>query len=215
MNIKKKNIDEIIDGNGELIGSNGIPEIGGANAETHANGTTDTNAKIGTQPFRYDMLGRFGFSMMPFMEGEDKNEGQANFENDLFDLMHQRYIDILSHYFRNPKRVKPDYRKFVTEKGTDEETAKHDKEYAEKIIELIEKHFSKEFEKLDEAFRENLSEGKVIEEKFVDRKEDEMTTKNDGGDIKEKKLEKIAGLINKLKQKDIDKLINLLEIRNG
>ena len=41
--------------------------------------------------------------------------------------------------------------------------------------------------------------------------EDEISQKADDNDIKDKKLEKIAGLISKLDQKDKDKIANLLE----
>ena len=54
---------------------------------------------------------------------------------------------------------------------------------------------------------------KVVEDKMVDKVEDEITTKKDNNDVRDKKLEKIAGLINKLEKKDIDKIINLLEQR--
>ena len=64
MKYKKKEINEIIDGHGDLIGADGIPNIE-ANADTQASHTSDYNAKVGTQPFRYDMLGRFGFTLMP------------------------------------------------------------------------------------------------------------------------------------------------------
>ena len=214
MEFKKKDLVEIINTNGELIGNENIPEIE-PNADTQANGTTDQNAKKGTQPYRYDMLGRFGFTLMPFMEGEEKQEGQAELENELVDLMHQRFIDILSHYFRNPKRIKSDYRKHVTDGESSEEAAKYDAEYADKIMKIVEKHFEKSLKNLDEQFKENIAEGKVIEDKMVDKKEDEMASKSEDNEIKEKKLEKIAGLINKLEKKDIDKLINLLEKKNG
>jgi len=214
MKYKKKDLLEIIDANGELIGNENIPEVD-PNADTQANNTTDYNAKVGTQPFRYDMLGRFGFTLMPFMEGEENNEGQAELENELVDLMHQRYVDILSHYFRNPNRIKSDYRKHVTDGESSEETMKYDAEYANKIMKIIEKHFEKSLKKLDEQIKENLAEGKVIEDKMVSKKEDEISTKVVDKEVREKKLEKIAGLINKLEKKDIDKLINLLERRNG
>jgi len=148
MELKKKDLLEIIDGNGELIGNNSIPSVD-ANAETQASNTSDYNAKVGAQPFRYDMLGRFGFTLMPFMEGEDKNQGQAELENDLVDLMNQRYIDILSHYFRNPKRIKSDYRKHVTDDEISEETMKFSVEWADKILKVIEDHFGKAFEKIE------------------------------------------------------------------
>jgi len=211
MELKKKDLLEIIDTNGELIGSEGIPSVD-ANADTQAHGTTDTNQKIGTQPFRYDMLGRFGFTLMPFMEGEDKNQGQAELENDLVDLLNDRYLDILKHYYRNPQRIKSDYRKHVTDDEISDETLKYSVEYADKILKCVEKHFEEQFKNLDEQFQENLVESKVVEDKMVDRKEDEMTTKTEDGEVREKKLEKIAGLINKLEKKDIDKLINLLEM---
>ena len=81
MKIKKKDLVEIIDSNGELIGSDDIP-TNGSDLETQANNTTDYNAKVGTQPFRYDMLGRFGFTLMPFMEGKE-NQGQQELIDDL------------------------------------------------------------------------------------------------------------------------------------
>jgi hypothetical protein len=86
---------------------------------------------------------------------------------------------------------------------------------ADKLLKVIEKHFEEPFKQLDEHFKENLVEGNVIEDKLVDKKEDELSTKSENGEIKEKKLEKIAGLINKMEKKDVDKLINLLEKKNG
>jgi len=212
MEYKKKEIDEIINGNGELISNDDMPS-NGSNLETAANNTTDYNAKVGTQPFRYDMLGRFGFTLMPFMEGEDKNQSQAELENDLVDLMNKRYINILSHYFRNPKSIKPDYRKHVTDGETTDEAMKYNVEWADKIIKVIEKHFEKSLKNLDEQFQENIVESKVVEDKMVTKSENEMSKKSEDRDVSDKKLKKIAGLINKLESEDKNKLINLLEIK--
>jgi len=214
MELKKKDLLEIIDGNGELIGSKDIPDVD-ANADTQASNTSDYNQKVGTQPFRYDMLGRFGFTLMPFMEGEEKHQGQAELENDLVDLMYERYLDILKYYKRNPQKIKSDYRKHVIDGENTEEGIKIDVMMADKILKIIEKHFEKEFKNLDEQFQENIAEGKVAEDKMLDKKEDKMPSKSEDGDVREKKLEKIAGLINRLEKKDIDKLINLLERKNG
>ena len=49
---------------------------------------------------------------------------------------------------------------------------------------------------------------------MVSKKEDEMSSKAEDREVTDKKLKKIAGLINKLEDKDKNKLINLLEI-NG
>jgi len=157
------------------------------------------------------MLGRFGFTLLPFMEGEEKLQGQAELENDLVDLLNQRYIDILSHYFRNPQKVKPDYRKHVTDKEIDDETMKHSVICAEKILKVIEKHFEEPFKNLDEQFRENLAEAKFFEDKMVDKKNNEFAEKKEDGEVQDAKLKKIAGLINKL-DADKKKIIkNLLE----
>lgn len=208
MKLKKKDLLEIIDTNGNLIGNNSIPNVD-ANADTQANNTTDYNAKIGTQPFRYDMLGRFGFTLMPFMEGVEENQGQKELLDDLIELMHERFVDIIGHYYRNPNQLKPDYRK-ESEGQISEEAKKYDSEYARRIIKVVQKHFENAF---DEP--EQIDEAKVVEDKMVDRKENEISSKTEDGEVREKKLEKIAGLINKLEKKDIDKLINLLERKNG
>jgi hypothetical protein len=59
----------------------------------------------------------------------------------------------------------------------------------------------------------SLNEVAVIEDKVVDKKtEDEISKKSDDKGVREKNLQKIAGLINKkFHKQDIDKLINLLE----
>ncbi|RPI85428.1 MAG: hypothetical protein EHM34_01810, partial [Nitrosopumilales archaeon] len=82
MKLKKKDLLEIIDANGELIGKNDTP-TNGSDLETQANGTTDMNVGKGQQPFRYDMLGRFGFTMMPFFEGKEDNENHTEMLNDI------------------------------------------------------------------------------------------------------------------------------------
>jgi hypothetical protein len=68
---------------------------------------------------------------------------------------------------------------------------------------------------LDEQFQENLVESKMAEDKMVDKDEDNFVNKGDGKEIRDKKISKIAGLINKLEKKDIDDLINLIERQDG
>jgi len=207
MKFKKKDLLEIIDGNGELIGNNDTP-TNGSDLESQANNTTDHNAKIGTQPFRYDMLGRFGFTLMPFMEGKE-NIGQTELLDDLAKLMYDKYLETLEYYFRHPNRLKSDYRLHSEHNfnSQPEGSKSIDIKWAKKIINLIQPHFEKAFNE-----PENIDEGKVVEDKVVEKKtEDEISKKTVDTGIKDKKLEKVAGLINKLDKKDIDKLINLLE----
>ena len=211
MKIKKMDLLEIIDSNGELIGKNDTP-TSGANLETQASNTTDYNQKVGTQPYRYDMMGRFGFNFLPFYEGKE-NQDKNELLNDLSKLMHEKHIDTLKYYYKNPTKLKSDYRKESEGKSShSEECEKNDIDWAKKILKAIEPHLEKAFkENIDEV---NLNEEKVVEDKMIDKKsEDEISKKSEGNDIKTKKIEKIAGLINKLEKKDIDKLINLLEIK--
>ena len=212
MQLKKKELMEIIDSNGDLIGSSDVPSSG-ADLETAANNTTDYNAKIGTQPFRYDMLGRFGFTLMPFMEGKE-NQGQAELLDDLAEVMYDKYMETLEYYFRNPNKLKSDFRlhsehNFETQA---EDKKKIDFEWSKKVMKVVEKHFENAFKQPD-----TLDEAAVVEDKVVDKKsEDEISKKSEDKEVMEKQLEKIAGLINKkLEKKDIDKLINLLERNNG
>jgi len=212
MKLKKKDLLEIIDSNGELIGKEDIPR-NGSDLETAANNTTDYNAPIGAQPFRYDFLGRMGFTLMPFMEGKE-NQAQQELLNDLAKLMYDKYMETLEYYFRNPNKLKSDFRlhsehNFETQP---EDKKKIDFEWSKKVMKVVEKHFENAFKQPD-----TLDEAAVVEDKVVDKKsEDEISKKSEDKEVMEKQLEKIAGLINKkLEKKDIDKLINLLERNNG
>lgn len=60
MKYTKKNIQEIIDNSGNLIGTKDMPQTG-SNKETEAPKTTDYNAKVHGQNYKNDFLGRFGF----------------------------------------------------------------------------------------------------------------------------------------------------------
>jgi hypothetical protein len=206
MKIKKKDLHEIIDTNGDLIGKNDIPTTG-SDLESQANGTTDMNVGKSTQPYRYDMLGRFGFSMMPFMEGKEIQE-QSTFIQELISLMHSHYAEILEYYYRNPNKLKSDYRKSTEEAhGHDDECEKRDIKWAKEVIEKVEKELEDVFEE-----PQTLDEAAVVEDKMVDKKsEDEISNKSEDREVREKKLEKIADLIDKLDKEAKDKLKKLLE----
>jgi len=200
MQFKKKELVEIIDSNGDLIGKNDVP-TSGSDLDTRASNTTDYNQKIGTQPFRYDMLGRFGFTMMPFMESEDdKSTLDINFK-ELVNVTQEVFLLTLEYYYKNPNKLKSDFRKISGNKNI--EVGLKDK-----FLELIKQFKGKS--------NENIDESRVAEDKVVDNKsEDEISKRSEDKGVRVKKIEKIAGLINKLDKKDIDKLINLLERRNG
>lgn len=207
MQLKKKELMEIIDSNGDLIGKNDTPTVD-ANADTQANNTTDYNQKIGTQPFRYDLLGRFGFVMQPFMEGKEE-EGQLNLLNELSGLMHNKFVELTDYYIKHPNLLKPDNRKAKEESvGHNEACEKRDIKWAKETIEIFQSNFEKAFK---EPIDEVINEATVLEDKLVDKVEDEMSNKSEDKEMRDKKIEKIAGLINKLEKKDKEKIKNLLE----
>jgi hypothetical protein len=146
------------------------------------------------------------------MEGKE-NDSQIELLKDLAELVHEKYMKDLQYFYKNPNKLKSDYRK-ASEGGHSEECQKADIEWSKKIIKLMEPHFEKAFkEPIDEV--NSITESKVEEDKLVNKKsEDEMSKKSEDEEIKDKKLQKVAGLINKLDKKDIDKLINLLERKN-
>ena len=227
MKLKKKDLMEIIDSNGDLIGKDDIPKSG-ADLESQASNTTDTNVKIGAQPFRYDMLGRFGFTMLPFFESQGDEEPDNELLDKLAKLMYEKYKETLENYFRNPNRLKSDFRLHskVDFDSQPKEKQKIDYDWAKKIVAIIHPYLEdKEVnevlspEKVDATQKgtkaaggKSIDETKFIDEKVLTNKtENEIAKKSEDKEIKEKKLEKIAGLINKLDKSDIDKLINLLE----
>jgi hypothetical protein len=125
--------------------------------------------------------------------------------------MNQRYLDLLGRYYRNPNDVKIDYRKYSKEKQISQEVEEYNKEWAEKALNIFQKHFEDAIS--DEI--ETIDESSVLAEKMVSKKEDEITEKSEDKELRDKKIKKIAGLINKLEKKDIDNLINLIERKNG
>jgi hypothetical protein len=211
--LTKRELNEIIDSNGDLIGKEDVPHSGG-DMETQAHGTTDQNVRIGNQPFRYDMLGRFGFTLLPFFEGEE-NQGQTELLNDLAQLAYHRYMEILEYYYRNPNRLKSDFRMMSGKDFDSQPDDMKEKNFkcARNMVKTVEKHFENAFKEPENIDESAVAEEKVIEDKIIDKKgEDEISKKSEDKDVRDKQVEKIAGLINKKFEKnDIDKLINLLE----
>jgi len=210
--MKKKDITEIINNDGELIGSDDIPQ-NGSNLSTQANNTSDYNAQIGHQPFRYDMLGRFGFTLLPFFEGVEK--GPNDLLDDLARYMYDTYMSTLEHYYRNPEKLKSDFRKKSELDFETDESNEIDYQQAEEVLNIVKPHFEKSLKTLDENLKEGIDEGSFIEGKLLDKEEKkEFSEKTKGKDVMNKQISKIAGLINKLDNPEKNKLLNLLETGN-
>jgi hypothetical protein len=210
MKVRKGDIDEIVDANGDLIDLENIPP-NGSNLETQANNTTDYNVKVGHQPFRYDMLGRFGFTLLPFFEGVEDSKPD-DLLDELARYMWKRYMEIIEHYYRNPQKLKNDFRKKSKLSFEEDESNEIDYETAEKILEIVKKHMGESLKQLDENMKEGLGESAFIEGKMLDKKEKRgVVSKKDDKEVLDKKVKKIADLINKMDKDDVKKIKNLLE----
>lgn len=212
MRYTKKEINEIVNSNNDLIGNNDIPQSG-SNLETQANNTTDYNAKVGHQPYRYDMLGRFGFTLLPFFEGK---EDETDKPNPIIEILAQQifefYKDILKEYYKNPQKLKNDYRK-ISKQDYETGDDKYGFKIAEKIFNKIKPKFEEALKELDKNLKENVNEDAFIEGKMLEKKDKKevVNKKNNSREVLDKKTEKIADLINKLDKKDVKKIKNLLE----
>lgn len=211
MKINKKELDEIVDSDGELIGRDSAPSSG-SNLETSANNTTDYNAKISHQPYRYDMLGRFGFTLLPFFEGEEGEKPNKLIE-DLASHLFEWYKEILKYYFKNPNKLKSDYHK-VSKQDYETGSEKYGFDAAEEILNIIKPHFEDSLKDLNENLKENINESEFVEGKVlddIDRRD--LKNKEDVKDreLLDKKISRIAGLINKMDDNSKNKILDVLD----
>lgn len=201
MKLTKGKIEEIIDGDGNIMGSDDKPEVS-PNIETQASKTTDYNAKVHGQNFKNDFLGRFGFY---FYESEGDN---TNVEDMLAKIMYEKYKETLNHYKENPDKLESDWElhQNTTFEDQPEGSKEHDYEWASDILKALAPHMKKD-----------LNEANVAEDKIQPKKEDKLLPPNkdskglkSGGNV-----DKVADLLGKLPKAELDKLINLLESKSS
>lgn len=199
-------ITEIIDSSGELIGSNDTP-TSGSDLDTVAKGTTDQNMGTSHQPYRADMMGRFGFLGMPF--NESKGEGNIKVMDELDELLFTSLQGILKKYYKNPDLLKVDFRE-IYNKSFEESPQKIKQTIttiSNQVVEIFGNNIKNAIDKT------NIDESKIVEDLVVSKLAGlDISAKSKDNELQSKELFKIAGFINKkLNKKSIDKLINLLE----
>lgn len=200
MSFSKKEISEIIDGDDNIIGVKGTPEFDN-NQVTKSNGTTDKNVMIGTQNYKNDFLGRFGFS---FYESEEDNK---NLVDGLAKIMYSKYLETLDHYKNNPNKLESDWKLHQNHnfENQPEDSREHDYEWASDIMKYLEPHLKKD-----------INESVVVEDKLSNKKDSDKSVgeKNKKDDLSKKdKIEMVADLLSKLPPTEINKLTNLLEAK--
>ena len=192
--MKKRDIQEIIDDDGNLMGTDDVPKTG-KDLYSRANRTTDYNATVMGQNFKNDFLGRFGFYFYESVEDGTK------LRNNLAILMYEKFLETLEYYHKNPNKLAEDYEEHLSsgKEISKDEIDDIDLEWADKIMDIIEPFMKK-----------NLNETKVVEDKIVKEKKDkEINSKKDENEFS--KVNKVADLLSKLPKDQLNKLITLLE----
>ena len=188
--MKTKLINEIVDSDDDLIGANKVPQ-NGSDLATRAANTTDYNNSVAHQQYRSDFLGRMGFSSL-FYESEDKTNTDDENNQLLKDLTKKAFdikFDFLKYYYKNPQKLKADYRLLVDVDYKHDHSNVEATAIAKEIMKTIHPHISKA---IDEIAIQTLSEDIV----HKSEKDDEFSTKKEDKLI-DKNIEKIADLINK------------------
>jgi len=198
--MKIKKLYEIINSDGELIGNNAVPE-NGADLETMANNTTDYNMNVGTQKFKYNSMAMMGFNMIPFYEGKEGDDVKSELLNKLSEYFYNYYLDILKYYYKNPNKLKSDYRIKSEQNFENADNIEQYYNISDDVINIIKPFIKTDSEKIDEDF--------MVKEKNVS----EFANKSDDKEISAKKINSIAGLLNKLDKHDLRKIVDLLEVK--
>lgn len=197
--MKLRKINEIIDSDNNLIGYSDNPEKGGE-LESQAKNSTDYNAKISRQPYRYDMLGRFGFTLFPFFEGADSDENVEKL-NVIAELMFETYKKTIEHYYKQPKNLKSDYRRLS-----------QNEDYSPKFLEGMGEKLEENVSKILNTLNNKIDESSVAEDVVMREKTKKwMDDKSKDGEVLGGDIKKAVDLINKMDKKDVIELINILE----
>jgi hypothetical protein len=192
-------INEVIDADGGLIGSDNVPKTG-PNMSTVSKKITDYNMAVGHQPFGDSMMGYFGSVMLPFFEGEGSDEKNKDL-TDTLEILRKFYEELMKHYYKNPNSLKNDFRIYTEKETISKDVVKYFEVYAKEIV----KKFGDKPSSVDESI--------VDEDTIVDKKIDNfLSAKSNDRDITDKSVTKIAGLINKLDNGSKNKLKNLIEV---
>ena len=139
--------------------------------------------------------------------GADR-EGDANNTTDYNARVHGQNFknDFLGrfgfYFYENEGAETPEVVKDLTNELGSEEKAK-------KVMSIIKPHLEKVF---DLNPTDGLNEGNVVEDKLVDKKDKGISKKKNDKEMVSK-IEKVAGLLNKLNKDDLNKLVNLLELK--
>lgn len=195
--IEETEIKEIVDSNDNLIGNDDTPQNRN-DLKSRSNKITDYNVGVAHQPFDDNTLAKFGFNLLPFFEGKGYEDNNKLLD-EISKMVSDNKISFLKKYYKSPNKLKNDYR--VLSKN-DFKVNDDDNNLAKEILNIVQDHFKKYVDK------RSIDEDVMLDDKKIV----EFPEKSDDGDLKDIKLKKIVGLLNKLDVEAKKKIINLLEI---
>jgi uncharacterized protein (UPF0333 family) len=189
--MKKREIQEVLDSDGNLIGSDDQPANN--TNQIGADGTTDHNAGIGHQHFAHDFLGRFGFYM--YNEGEgDENASSTN--ELLMSIAREAY-----NYFMNDEDNPTSF------EAMDKDMQDFYINFAKKVIGIL----NVKKEPIEPTLTESEI-SKMIEDVVTNKIDRSMFKKNNDNDILDSKVkDKLKSMLSKLSTQDKSELIKHLK----
>lgn len=192
--MRKKDINEIIDGDDNLIGSMTQP-AGGANKETEASKTTDYNASVHGQNFKNDFLGRFGFWFY------ESKEDDGIIKEKLAKLFYGKFLQSLDYYHENPELLEKDYNTHLVSNGINFDNMDSiDHSWADEAMKII-----------SPITKDKIDENQELQEELVEPKDKNLKKEKDDDNELSTKEKKVADLIDKLSDSEKEKIKGILE----
>lgn len=203
---KDKNIQEVLDADGNLMGKNSLGPENNRNNITASSKITDYNINVGRQQFDDDFLGRFGFHFY-----ESNNTDEDSLLNKLAELEFEQYKNWVQYFVDNFS--KENLKKWIKIANTDfdklsNEDKKTDYYNAKKVISLLKKHIK------DKKNKETITEDnntKVDNDILpkVNQLTDLISTKEQGLDLLNKVLKSLKD--KDLLSKDVNEILNYIK----
>lgn len=197
MIMKKKEIYEVLDSDGNLIGKNDFPHEN--TNQISADGTTDHNSGIGHQSYSHDFLGRFGFYM--FNEGEGTGEDSRSTDEILMSIAREAYV-----YFDDENDNLPPF------ESLEAPIQDKYKNFAGKVLGILNQ---KSVPVAEPELEPNLTEaeiGKMIEDIVTSRLDKSLAKRDSDNDVIDPKIKgKLKLLLGGLSKEDKSELIQHLK----
>lgn len=189
MKVIEKNLNEILDKDGNIMTTTSMGPENNPNNITKSTKMTDYNVIVGRQQFDQDFLGRFGFHFY-----EEKTTDSKNLMDILAEVEFEQYKRFLDFFTKNFSKENLKIWKNLADKKFEElskEEKKSDYFNATKVIEALKNYVkSKKEETITEEMLTNKSD-----HEFVDKFFDSIESKEDKDLILKKVKERVDKIL--------------------